>query len=158
MAASGHLSRNVIAFKNGKPIEKNGYYVSKTSWQKNGQYVNAGKVRYIALGTDQQSQEGAKGTKLTRAWFRIENPANGKSVNVVFADSRGSSKDNNRGIEISLPTARAIGLKSGDQAHAVFIGNFRTGFPIDDAIQKGAKKAGEINSAVEHTAPQHLER
>lgn len=71
----------------------------------------------------------------------------------MFADSRGSSKDNNRGIEISLPTARAIGLKSGDQAHAVFIGNFRTGFPIDDAIQKGAKKAGEINSAVEHTAP-----
>jgi hypothetical protein len=150
MNQSGHLSRNVIAFKNGKPITRNGYYVSKTSWQKNGHYVNANGVRYIALGTEQQQKEGARGGTLTRAWFRLENPASGKSINVVFADSRGG---NNEGVEISRAAARAIDLRSGDQARAVFLGNLRTGFPIDDAIQKGTKKAAEHASNVIHSKP-----
>jgi RHS repeat-associated protein len=150
MSQSGHLSRNVIAFKNGKPITKNGYYVSKTSWRKNGHYVNANNVRYIALGTEQQQKEGARGGTLTRAWFRLENPANGKSINIVFADSRGG---NNEGVEVSRAAARAIDLRSGDQAHAVFLGNFRTGFPIDDAIQKGTKTAKEHASNLIHSKP-----
>jgi hypothetical protein len=141
--SNGHLSRNVIAFKDGRPIEKNGYYISKTSWQKNGHYVNANSVPYIALGTEQQRAEGATAGRLIRAWFRIENPANGRSISVVFADSRGG---NNEGIEISRATGRAIDLRSGDQARAIFLGNFRTGFPIDDAIKKGTKKTQEISS------------
>ena len=148
MTQSGRLSRNVIAFKNGKPITKNGYYVSKTSWQKNGHYVNANRVPYIALGTQQQQKEAAKAGVLTRVWFRLENPANGKSINVVFADSRGG---NNEGLEISRAAARLIDLKSGDQGRAVFLGNFRTGLPIDDAIQKGTKRAEEIVSEHLHS-------
>jgi RHS repeat-associated protein len=124
----GQLSENVIVFKGGKPVEKNGYYVSATSWQKGGRYVNADRVPYIALGTKQQEGEGAKGTTKVRAWFRVENPANGKSINIVFADSRG---DRNQGIEISPAAARAIGLGSRDQARAVFLGNFKTAFPVD---------------------------
>ena len=141
--SNGHLSRNVVAFRNGKPIERDGYYVSKTSWQKHGRSVNAYRVPYIALGTEQQKGEGAVGGRSIRAWFRIENPGNGRSINVVFADSRGG---NNEGIEISRAAARAIDLRSGDLARAVFLGNFRTGFPIDDAIKKGTKKTQEISS------------
>ena len=152
--SNGHLSRNVIAFRDGKPIERRGYYVSKTSWQRHGRYVNAYRVPYMALGTEQQRAEGAAGGRSIRAWFRVENPGNGRSINVVFADSRGN---NNEGIEISRAAARAIDLRSGDQARAVFLGNFRTGFPIDDAIKKGTKKTQETSSQHLHSQQQNIQ-
>jgi RHS repeat-associated protein len=135
----GQLSANVVMFKSGKPVIREGYYVSRTSWHRGEHAVNPEKVPYIALGTKQQHDERAAGKTQTRGWFNVVNPANGKSVPAVFADSRGSAPENNRGVEISPAAARAVGLESGQPARAVFIENSRTGFPVDPMPQKSGK-------------------
>jgi RHS repeat-associated protein len=119
MNSKGQLSGAVIQMdKNGNPVtNKEGFYVSKTSLtDAHGHPLDADTVPYVALG-NKQTFGAQKGDKVTVTSQPLD--AHGKpvgspvTINTVFGDSRGKTKSNNTGAEMSPALEHSLGITTG---------------------------------------------
>jgi RHS repeat-associated protein len=97
---------NTIAYKNGKPVIENGYYVSKTSFHRGDQTtqrnnINGSIYPYAALGNKQRF--GARPGDVVYA----ANHTNGRGVWMVYGDYRGTR---NTGLEFSPAALTSLGI------------------------------------------------